>query len=1132
MAALESIRWTGFAGVFPHQTEIFRRKAANPLHIIPAMRRRTPIGGAVRIVSGFVFASSVLAGDDTPLAVPSGWTVEVVARAPDLKHPSVVCCASDGRVFVAEDPMDISAASADLPQGRILCFHPDGRRTVFAEKLHAVFGMQYLEGKLYVLHNPRFAAFADGGDAAAGTVDLIESTNPKPWALDWNDHVPANFRLAMDGYFYIAVGDKGLFGAVGRDGRRADLHGGGIARIKPDGTGLEILSTGVRNILDVAMNAEDELFTYDNTDEHEWMSRLTHMVDGGYYGYPFDFIPQRPYTLWKFADYGSGAATGALAYTEGALPTEYDGNLFLADFERHEVLRVAIERAEGTYRVVKTEPLARSGAADFWPVGIALSADGASLYVCDWEHNDEKVRVECGSLLKIGFRGGSGPAPGSVPRPSWYVPAASGKKFEAGTDELVRALSHPARSVRLTAQRRLSERGGEAIRPLAELLTDRRAASTARWHALWALDAVDGGALNRASILALLDDPDASVRRQALRQLGERRAKEAGAAIADLLRDADPSIRFQAATALGRIGDPAAIPALLGALQEPQLFPRFAIFTALGRIGRADPAAWPSIVAALDRTEPAVREAVGFALREIYDERVAGTLASFAGDGGKSAAGRAAAMGLLAEIARRPPAWKGEWWAYHPFRLKPPAKTEPWEGTLQVSAALRRGLDDGDAAVRAAAAGGLAVARQTSAAPRLRELLARETDRGLQSALIKALGALGDRESLPRIAEILDAADSPDGVVFEAIAAAEAIGGDEAAAAVQAFASRGPRTAELHLKAIEALGALQARGAMGLLVERTGHADEPIRRAAAAALARIDAEEAARRLVPFLSSGSLEARKRALSALSHFASRTAVPELLRLAKDPETKDDAAAALARIPDPAALGVYLEGLRSRSIELREACRRALRAIERESLPEIEERIDRLAPDVLQELRIAFGGSERARTGPLFSVAAKTVEPEEYLEFAAKSRGDAARGRTLFDDLSGLACLRCHRAGREGGDLGPDLSGAGAQFDRRTLAESVLFPSKAVREGYTATIFRMRSGEIIAGVVKAESADEVTVVDSSARPVQVRKSRIRERTPSPTSIMPEGLQSGLKLQDFADVIEYLTTLKKQNE
>src|SRR5829696_7072012 len=45
---------------------------------------------------------------------PPDWSIELVATAPQIKHPTVVCSAPDGRIFVAEDPMDISAPRADL----------------------------------------------------------------------------------------------------------------------------------------------------------------------------------------------------------------------------------------------------------------------------------------------------------------------------------------------------------------------------------------------------------------------------------------------------------------------------------------------------------------------------------------------------------------------------------------------------------------------------------------------------------------------------------------------------------------------------------------------------------------------------------------------------------------------------------------------------------------------------------------------------------------------------------------------------------------------------------------------------------------------------------------------------------
>ena len=41
--------------------------------------------------------------------------------------------------------------------------------------------------------------------------------------------------------------------ATGKDGRAFELRGGGIARVRPDGTGLEMVVRGTRNILAVAI---------------------------------------------------------------------------------------------------------------------------------------------------------------------------------------------------------------------------------------------------------------------------------------------------------------------------------------------------------------------------------------------------------------------------------------------------------------------------------------------------------------------------------------------------------------------------------------------------------------------------------------------------------------------------------------------------------------------------------------------------------------------------------------------------------------------------------------------------------------------------------------------------------------
>jgi len=1090
----------------------------------------------------------------------AGWRIELVAEAPKVKHPSVVACAPDGRVFVAEDPMDISLPKADATEGRILCIHPDGQITVFATNLYAVFGMQYLEGKLYVTHAPKFSVFTDDNGIGRDRVDLIESLNPKPWALDWNDHVPANFRLAMDGYFYMAVGDKGIYGAVGRDGRRVDLHGGGVLRLRPDGTELEVYCTGVRNILDVAINDEDELFTYDNTDEQQWMSRVTHMVEGGFYGYPYDFIPRRPYTLWYMADYGGGAATGAFCYNEDALPPEYRGNLFLADFGKRQLLRLRIEREGATYKVGSREDLFPDPPEDFRPVGIALSPDGMSVYICDWNHRDTKENVTVGRLLKMTYTDKSHAAP----RPEWYLPAATGSEIDLLTSELVRGLSHSSHSVRLTAQRRLAERGAyelygnrhdqASVRKsavgsqksesnlyvypsattahLKALLVNPRASANERWHALWALDAIDQGKSARKAILDAASDSDPSLRRQAIRQLGTRGVSGATPVLSSRLKDSDGSVRFQAATALGRSGERSAIPALLDALDDQDVFARYAVFNALNRIGRASGADWAAIAKGLESNNPRVREGTIYALRETYELPLARELTDLVRSSAKPVEARVAALELLSQVHRKTPAWQGEWWAYHPVNSPPTAKTEQWEATALVHAAFREALSDRALGVRRAAVAGVQEARLGDTAPTLRAMFRAETDVELKRGILAALGALKDAASAELLAVLFGSAKSE--VVFlpDAIAAAEQIGAPNTAALLVNFLKSKPVEKALLLKSIAALGRLKTDGAVAVIAPFARNDDAEIRQASLTSLAQIGGEPVVDVLLPLLNDPSAGIRRSAVTVVGELKARSATAGLLKAYRDPETKWEAIAALVHIPDPRALDAYLDGIRGRNPTLRAGCRKAIEAIRDQALPVIEARLNALPAETVAELQKIYADHAGARRSRLFETKAKILEPADYLDFALKHEGDAARGRNLFRDLSGAACIKCHRVAGEGSDVGPDLTTVGAQFGRKELAESILFPSRTIREGYQRVEVETKSEEMFEGLVKAETNDELTLRDANGNNRRISKADIKDRRNSQLSLMPDGLEAGMTLQDFADLVAYLTSLKGKSQ
>jgi putative membrane-bound dehydrogenase-like protein len=967
---------------------------------------------------GLLAAALVAAPEGKPAAAaagptlprcPAGWRVEVVAEVPRVKHPSVVCCAPDGRVFVAEDPMDMGA-DASRPGDRILCLHPDGRVTVFAEGLYAVFGLAYIDGKVYVHHCPKFSVFTDAGGVGKDRTDLIGTTNPRP-NTGMNDHIPSNIRLGMDGWLYMSIGDKGLHGAVGTDGSRAEIHGGGILRLRPDGSHLEAYSTGTRNHLDLAVNDEDEIFTYDNTDDgNGWWTRLTHMVDGGYYGYPWDYKPRRPYTLWMMTDYGGGAPTGALAYNEDALPARYRGNLFLCEWGRKQLLRVTVGRAGGSFRVTGAENFLTAGTTEFRPVGIAAAPDGMALYVTDWCYGGWKQNVTVGRLLKVTYTGGKSEA---APKPGWYVHAATARPFEATTTELVEGLKHPAQSVRLVAQRRLAERGSVAVSAVTAVLADPKAPAFARWSAIWTLDAIDAGAAGRAAITAALADADPSVRRQAARQLGNRAVKAAAPELIKRLTDADPSVRFQAATALGRIGDKAAVGPLLRALSQTDLFARYAAFTALNRIGRADPTAWPRIVAGLADPTPAVREATAFVLRDTFDEPLAAALCDFASAPEHPAAGRVAALGALAGLSHEQAPWDGGWWGTQPVKTPKPVPTVEWAGTAIAAGAVRALLKDPDPAVRVAAVEAAAEVRSPETTGELASAFAGSSDPALKRSVLRVLATVkATAAGTDLVVGVLAEPDENAALLTDAVAAAGHIGGPKMVEALTRFAER-PVSAPALAGALDGLGKLKSAASAPVAARHLTHADAGVRAAAVDALAGIGGDPAVTAVLPLLADKRAGARRTAVAALGAVRNRSAVGPLLKAFADPETRLEAAAALAATPDVRALDAYLEGLASRDAAARGAAREAVSAIRAEALPRIEARLDKsppLAPNVVAELQRLYTVPAPVRSwrmvGPFAEGAPPPFDPAapDFAAEYADVRKKPARWQEVRADRSG--------------------------------------------------------------------------------------------------------------------------------
>ncbi len=500
---------------------------------------------------------------------PTDLTFTKYAGSDIAPSPACLAAAATGEVYVGVDLL--GSLGKGPGKGRIVRLvdaDHDGiaeKHTIYAE-IDNPRGIISFGDKLYVLHTiiPK-----DTGILSGMNLSVLEDKNqdgiadgpPKTLIRDISvakhnqdrgaDHTTNGIRMGIDGWIYIAVGDFGFVNAQGTDGTTLTMLGGGIVRVRPDGSELEVYTHGHRNVYDVAIDPFLNVFSRENTnDGGGWNVRFAHHIQSGEYGYPILFKNFTEEIIPALADLGGGSGTGSLFLDEPTWPEKYNKTPMMADWGRNMIY---------IHRVTADGPSFTQNPEDF--IGLSQPADldvdgSGQLYIAAWEGAGYKGNPSRGFVQRV------------VPNGWTYKPFPELAKL--APDALVKGLASDSATTRLATQQEILTRSDKALAPaILVIAKDAKISLAARVAATFTYKQLLGTAANTA-LLELAND--SSITEFALRAAADRLKQNSALPLAPFekaLASTNPRVQAAAAVALGRIGKKEAATALLSVAKPP-----------------------------------------------------------------------------------------------------------------------------------------------------------------------------------------------------------------------------------------------------------------------------------------------------------------------------------------------------------------------------------------------------------------------------------------------------------------------------------------------------------------------------------------------------------------------------------
>lgn len=616
--------------------------------------------------------------------VAEGFDVSLFATSSSANYPVYVAASPSGDLYVASDGN--GSLGRDPGRGRVIRLRDtdnDGRADEakpFVKNLDSPRGMVWDNDRLYVIHPPDLSCFIDhNGDGQADEAKKLVTGIAFGFKNHPADHTTNGLSLGIDGWLYISGGDFGFMDAKGSDGVSLQHRAGGVIRVRPDGSGMHVFSTGTRNILGTPISPLLDIFSRDNTnDGGGWDVRMHHFTGLEDHGYPRLYMNFPEEIVQPIADYGGGSGCGSVYISEPGIPDKWNNAPFTCDWGSNALWHHKVEPKGATFTETrKPEALIQIKQAT------DADVDGMSrIYQASWK----------GATFDW-----TGPNVGFIVRvqPKNFTPAALPDFNEASDAELIALLESPSQVRTLEAQRALLRRPAsvQAIAAIQAMVTDSNKPLAARVAGLYALTLRDESSENSATVIKavapLAGDP--ALGRFVLRALAD--VKKAGVPeeiYAAGLKNAAPRTRLEAIVGVTQLSFDKLAEDIISLLADSDAVIRHTAFQSLARLN-ASAACFKALD---DSAGPAAqRSGALLALMRMHTPEVVQGLIERL-EGTKAAADRVGIFAALCRLHFKEGVWTGDSWGTRPDTRGPYYQPTAWSETSKIAATLKRQLEN------------------------------------------------------------------------------------------------------------------------------------------------------------------------------------------------------------------------------------------------------------------------------------------------------------------------------------------------------------------------------------------------------------------------------------------------------